>query len=612
MGDIRTSANSSFRDFETAGVPASGDHEPIKSSIRATFGVVEDAVDTAQATATAAATGLSWVTSVRVRSTGNVVIASALENGDTLNGVTLATADRVFLGSQTAPAENGIYVVPASGAASRATDADAAAELARIAFVVRDGTVGAGERWTLPLASSAITVGTTALNFVQVGVELDYAADFTTRLEAVELPLRVFRSTVTDPLLVNTVVEAHVIGAWASEDFYLNVQFYDYGGGPYNKWVKFNLHDATTNSVVAAWSKINVDPGTESEWVFLTNAIQGGPVSPYQGIVAALRIDWAAATALGWNDFLTTHVTVAAAGVREELNRPPEALLSFLDNMEPAETIIVKASGGDYTTVNAAVEALWIDDGTTISRSTFPNSDRASPARLVQIRAVEATLDEAVTPRTISSISNGLVLPAWAELYIPKGGRLKIASGDAPVIEMNMPGRIRGGGTIENLGIGYCLHIDNSLPQRAENGPAILRYFGVHLIEDMNFIAHGTTGVPLCVGGAVNNGMRVVFRRCSFDRGAGTAVLVAFHTTPGTTDAGEIGFENCYFNPAYEAVQFIKSHTTPTGLRHKIWFRDCEGGAIQYADPTVIGGTVPFVRSGTIGGFSSVSASLDP
>jgi hypothetical protein len=101
------------------------------------------------------------------------VIATALENGDTLNGLTLSTGDRVFLVAQTAPAENGIYVVVASGAASRATDADTAAELARCEFLVLAGTVGAGDTWHLPLESSAITVGTTALNFVQT---LDSAA----------------------------------------------------------------------------------------------------------------------------------------------------------------------------------------------------------------------------------------------------------------------------------------------------------------------------------------------------------------------------------------------------------------------------------------------------
>ena len=178
MGAIRTSANSTFRDFVTDGVPASGANEPLKSSVRTTFGAIEDAVDTATALASSAAVGLKWTSeSIRVRSTANVVIASALENGDTLNGVTLATGNHVFLGSQTAPAENGIYTVVASGAASRATFADAAAELAYIAFVIREGTVGAGERWTLPLASSAITVGTTSLVFAQIGIEVDLAAD---------------------------------------------------------------------------------------------------------------------------------------------------------------------------------------------------------------------------------------------------------------------------------------------------------------------------------------------------------------------------------------------------------------------------------------------------
>lgn len=178
MGAIRTSANDTFRDFVTDGVPASGANEPLKSAVRSTFGEVEDAIDTATNLASSAAVGLKWTSqAIRVRSTANVVIASALENGDTLNGVTLATGDHVFLGSQTAPAENGIYTVVASGAASRATFADAAAELAYIAFVIREGTVGAGERWTLPLASSAITVGTTSLVFAQIGIEVDLAAE---------------------------------------------------------------------------------------------------------------------------------------------------------------------------------------------------------------------------------------------------------------------------------------------------------------------------------------------------------------------------------------------------------------------------------------------------
>lgn len=125
--------------------------------------------------------GIKWITqNIRVRSTANVALATGLTNGTVLNGVTLATGEYVFLGSQTAPAENGIYTVVASGAASRATFADSAAELSYIGFLVGAGTVGIGERYTLPLASSAITLGTTALSFAMVGIEVTSAAEVVT------------------------------------------------------------------------------------------------------------------------------------------------------------------------------------------------------------------------------------------------------------------------------------------------------------------------------------------------------------------------------------------------------------------------------------------------
>ena len=68
--------------------------------------------------------GLKPKQSVRVASLVNVDIATELENGDTLDGEVLATGDRVLLNGQTDPEDNGIYVVPASGAASRASDFD--------------------------------------------------------------------------------------------------------------------------------------------------------------------------------------------------------------------------------------------------------------------------------------------------------------------------------------------------------------------------------------------------------------------------------------------------------------------------------------------------------
>ena len=90
--------------------------------------------------------GLSWKQAVRVATTGNVDLASAASGYD---GVTLTSGDRVLVKSQTAPAENGIYVFNGTGnALTRATDMDSAAEFDGSAVFVYEGTVNEGSGWT--------------------------------------------------------------------------------------------------------------------------------------------------------------------------------------------------------------------------------------------------------------------------------------------------------------------------------------------------------------------------------------------------------------------------------------------------------------------------------
>lgn len=115
----------------------------------------------------ALAQGLSIKQSVRVATTASIDLSTALENGDSLDGVTLATGDRVLVKDQSTALQNGIYVVQASGAAVRATDFDASGDVARGAFVfVQEGTANADSGWVLT-TDGAITVGTTALAFTQ-------------------------------------------------------------------------------------------------------------------------------------------------------------------------------------------------------------------------------------------------------------------------------------------------------------------------------------------------------------------------------------------------------------------------------------------------------------
>jgi|694.fasta_scaffold00124_38 hypothetical protein len=114
-----------------------------------------------------AAQGIDWKASVRAATTAAVTLASDLENGDTLDGVTLATGDRVLVKNQSTGSENGIYVVKASGAPDRSTDADSGAELtSNFAVFVEEGTVNADQGYTLT-NNGSITIGTTALTFTQ-------------------------------------------------------------------------------------------------------------------------------------------------------------------------------------------------------------------------------------------------------------------------------------------------------------------------------------------------------------------------------------------------------------------------------------------------------------
>jgi hypothetical protein len=115
----------------------------------------------------AAVAGLSWKQAVRAATTAAGTLASSFENGDAIDGVTLATGDRILVKNQAAPAENGIYVVAASGAPTRATDADSAGEVLQASVYVQEGTANADTQW-VGTANAPITLGTTALPFGQL------------------------------------------------------------------------------------------------------------------------------------------------------------------------------------------------------------------------------------------------------------------------------------------------------------------------------------------------------------------------------------------------------------------------------------------------------------
>lgn len=152
---------------------ASAAASAITATAQAVIAAAQAATATAQAAiATAqaqlAAAGLINA-SVRVATTGNVVIATALNNGDTIDGVVLAAGDRVLVKSQTAPAENGIYVVGVSPA--RATDFDTWAEFPGTIINVSAGTANANLSFRCTVNAGG-TLNTTAITYIQFGSSL--------------------------------------------------------------------------------------------------------------------------------------------------------------------------------------------------------------------------------------------------------------------------------------------------------------------------------------------------------------------------------------------------------------------------------------------------------
>lgn len=112
-------------------------------------------------------TGLDIKDSVKVATTANGTLSSAFANNSTVDGVTLATGDRILIKDQSTGSENGIYTVNASGAPTRATDFDANTEVTGGAFVfVEQGTAN-GDNGYVVTNNGTVNVGSDAIAFTQ-------------------------------------------------------------------------------------------------------------------------------------------------------------------------------------------------------------------------------------------------------------------------------------------------------------------------------------------------------------------------------------------------------------------------------------------------------------
>jgi hypothetical protein len=153
---LGTIATQNSNNVALTGGSITGLGDPSSSSEAATKNYVDNLV-----------AGLRTRAVARVGSTANVTIASELENGDTIDGVTLVTGDRVLLKNQSTASQNGLYIVVASGAASRDTEFDTIEELAGQLILISEGSANADDLYLCTTDTSA-TLGSSTISYTQV------------------------------------------------------------------------------------------------------------------------------------------------------------------------------------------------------------------------------------------------------------------------------------------------------------------------------------------------------------------------------------------------------------------------------------------------------------
>jgi phage-related tail fiber protein len=112
----------------------------------------------------------TWKDSVRLASTGNLTLSGL----SAIDGVTPASGERILVKNQTTASQNGIYLA-SSGSWTRASDADASAEVVSgMTVYVSEGQVNA-EKFFVLTTVNPITLGTTSLTFMDLQTSLAYA-----------------------------------------------------------------------------------------------------------------------------------------------------------------------------------------------------------------------------------------------------------------------------------------------------------------------------------------------------------------------------------------------------------------------------------------------------
>lgn len=303
-----------------------------------------------------AVAGLKWKAAVRVATVSAGTLSSSFANGSTVDGVVLATGDRILIKNQSLEKENGIYVVNASGAPTRSSDANTGDEILSCAVFVLAGTSLKDTGW-VNTNDTAPVIGTDAITFVQFSGSGTYTAStgLTLTGNAFSIDSTVVTLTGTQTLY-NKTLSAPVIGG---TDF-ANAQ---------------HAHSGASSGGTIAYTSLTSIPST---FTAAAHDIASATYHTTSGRTAGQFIRATGATSIGWSTLtipdtasVSTLLYASSANTISALATGNSSILiTNVSGVPSWSTTLPAHTTGELTISDAANIVLGTTTGTKVGTGT--------------------------------------------------------------------------------------------------------------------------------------------------------------------------------------------------------------------------------------------------
>ena len=389
--------------LDAGGFTVSGLAEPVNASDAATKGYVDAVVE-----------GLHIHESVVAATTANVDLSTG--GLLTIDGVTLTAGDRVLVKSQSAPAENGIYVA-ASGAWTRATDYDSAAEVQAGDFVfVSGGTLYNSTGWVQE--NPVTTLGTDPIVWDQFSGAGEYTAGNGLTLNGTEFAIN---TTVTaTKTYVDDEIDAHA-ALTATHGVAGDIVGTSDQQTLSNKVLGSNVDLGANLDAVNTYKVVNLaDPTSNQDAA--TKAYVDGEISSLSGTVDNLQTSDVAEDPNGPLYFTDTRAKESAADLIVNAIKTNITITGDENGL----TITAENGVADSTTsdlaegTNLYYTNQRVDDYINASITTEDITEHSSALYFTDARAVSAL--QAVTPNFEEVELNSVAKQVAATLSAPTAG----------------------------------------------------------------------------------------------------------------------------------------------------------------------------------------------